>query len=298
MTRLRPRTAFTLIELLVVIAIIGVLIALLLPGVQKVREAANLTQCRSQIKQLGLACHLYHDVYHKLPPEIGWSGQGYGNGLFHLLPYIEQNNLYKKSEAGDILFAGNNNVYASPIPLLQCPSDPSLGPNGVQTDNQGKTWGGNTYAGNVCAFADVDRDGNLINLDRRAQLGVSFPDGTSNTILFAEKYARCTFPKKNYPEGGNFWAYWDTSLNTEPLHPAFAISWNAYCVNKTIEIQYQPSPFLGNCDPTLPSTPHLVAPVALVSGSVRSIAPGMSGATLWALCTPAGDDNPGPEWVN
>ena len=100
---------------------------------------------------------------------LGWAGQGYGNGLFHLLPYIEQNNLYKKSEAGGILFAGNNNVYASPIPLLQCPSDPSLGPNGVQTDNQGKTWGGNTYAGNVCAFAYVDPDGTLLRVGSQLQ---------------------------------------------------------------------------------------------------------------------------------
>ena len=297
MTRLRPRTAFTLIELLVVIAIIGVLIALLLPGVQKVREAANLTQCRSQIKQLGLACHLYHDVYHKLPPEIGWSGQGYGNGLFHLLPYIEQNNLSKQSEARDILFAGNNKVYASPIPLLQCPSDPSLGPNGVQTDNQGKTWGGNTYAGNVCAFAYVDFDGNLIQLDRRARLGdAGFPDGTSNTILFGEKYARCT--NFSYPEGGNFWAYWDTSLNAQPLHPAFAISWNAYCVYTKIRIQFQPSPFRGNCDPTLPSTPHIAMPVAMADGSVHSISQGVSGTTLWALCTPGDGDMPGSDWGN
>ena len=297
MTRQRPRTGHTLIELLVVIAIMGILAGLLLSGVQKVRESANLTQCRNQIKQLALACHTYHNDFGRLPPGIGWSGQGYGNGLFHLLPYIEQNNLYKKSEAGDILFAGNNNVYASPIPLLQCPSDPSLGPNGVQTDNQGKTWGGNTYAGNVCAFAYVDPDGNLIHLDRQARLGdTGFPDGTSNTILFAEKYARCT--NFSYPEGGNFWAYWDTSLNAQPLHPAFAISWNAYCVNTKIHIQFQPSPFRGNCDPTLPSTPHTVMPVCMVDGHVYSIAPGVSGTTLWALCTAGDGDMPANDWNN
>jgi prepilin-type N-terminal cleavage/methylation domain-containing protein len=297
MTRQRPRTGHTLIELLVVIAIMGILAGLLLSGVQKVRESANLTQCRNQIKQLALACHTYHNDFRRLPPWIGWSGQGYGNALFHLLPYIEQNNLYKKSEAGDILFAGNNNVYASPIPLLQCPSDPSLGPNGVQTDNQGKTWGGNTYAGNVCAFAHVDPYGNLIHLDRHAHLGVAgFPDGTSNTILFGEKYARCT--NFSYPEGGNFWAYWDTSLNAQPLHPAFAISWNAYCVNTKIHIQFQPSPFRGNCDPTLPSTPHIAMPVAMADGSVHSISQGVSGTTLWALCTPGDGDMPGSDWGN
>lgn len=292
------RTAFTLIELLVVIAIIGVLIGLLVPAVQKVRESANLTQCRSQIKQVGLSSHSYHDVYHKLPPGIGWSGQGFGNGLFHLLPYLEQDNLYQSSVGpGNILFAGNSKVFANPVAVFQCPSDPSLGPNGVQTDNQGKPWGGSTYAGNVCAFALVDSYGNLINLDRQARLGdAGFPDGTSNTILFAEKYARCT--NFSYPEGGNFWAYWDTGLTAQPLHPAFAVSWNTYCVNTKIRIQFQPSPFRGNCDPTLPSTPHTVMPVAMVDGSVRSLSAGVSGTTLWALCTPGEGDNPGPDRDN
>src|SRR5579884_2313040 len=102
--RSRPITrGFTLIELLVVIAIIAILIALLVPAVQKVREAAARTQCENNLKQLALATHNCNDQFKVLPPVFGWypstnngvSGGGYGTVLFHLLPYIEQQNLYK-----------------------------------------------------------------------------------------------------------------------------------------------------------------------------------------------------------
>ena len=131
----KPRIGFTLIELLVVIAIIAVLVALLLPAVQQAREAARRTQCKNNLKQIGLALHNYHDVHQTFPP--GWiaiddtgaqsahegtSGVGWAAMI---LPYIEQQNVYSQFNASlPLTDAANATFLSNQIPAYKCPSDP------------------------------------------------------------------------------------------------------------------------------------------------------------------------------
>ena len=151
-----------------VIAIIGILIALLLPAVQAAREAARRAQCSNNLQQLGVAAHHYHDAHQHLPPGIGYyptADNGvFGTYFFHLLPFLEQGNLYDRSlgsvpfppPVGPITvhYPGNNNVYSQPVPTFLCPSDPSVESGGVVTVD-GITCGASCYAPNALVSARV-----------------------------------------------------------------------------------------------------------------------------------------------
>jgi type II secretory pathway pseudopilin PulG len=313
--------------LLVVIAIIAVLIGLLVPAVQKVREAASRTQCCNNLKQLGLAAQNYHDVYKHLPPGIGYyptaKNGAFGTYSFHLLPYLDQDPLYRSSFGvvtfpppdgpTAVYYPGNNNVYAQRVPVFLCPSDPSVGPDGVVTVD-GVTFGASGYAPNAMVNAINDLTANPPSGNPQGKTRLThITDGTSNTILHAEKYARCSLAGVAPPlgDGGNAWAYctspvfaWQPAPMTLPpkaFYPGFAIVALAgrgapNAIGAGSIFQVQPSPYLGNCDPLRASTAHPGGiQVGLADGSVRTLAATMSGATWWATVTPSAGEVLGPD---
>jgi prepilin-type N-terminal cleavage/methylation domain-containing protein/prepilin-type processing-associated H-X9-DG protein len=287
------RNGFTLIELLVAIAIIAVLIGLLVPAVQMVREAAARTQCQNNLKQIALAAHAYHDANRRFPPGIGFTGGQqtgpYGTCFFHMLPYMEQQPLYNLAQAPGAPIWGawnppNDPIYSRVIPILLCPTNPTIDSTG-QIDVLGTRWGASAYGASAQVFAGTDSDGYLIDPQDSRSIG-KITDGTTRTILFAEKYARCT--NTEWPVGGSLWAYWGTGRSAQPLHAGFAISWTDDSIGLRSMFQVNPQPFEGNCDPTKAATPHSAGMnVAAADGSVHLLRYDITGSVWWALCTPA-----------
>lgn len=293
------RFGFTLIELLVVIAIIGVLVGLLVPAVQRIREGANYVTCSNNLRQLALSAHNCHDQRKTFPPGLGWFAKqpgAYGTIFFHLLPYLEQGNLYQRSFYCGNYFVGNNKVYSEPVRVFQCPSDPSLPAKGVLQDSQALSWGVSSYAVNAQVVCKVRPDGTVAGPAFFARITSNIRDGTASTILFTEKYAQCF--NYNFPEGGNAWAFWFLGPNWQMYHPGFAISWTGYSIGPASKFQVRPARYNGMCDPTLASSPHSAGIHAgMCDGSVRFLSAGINMNTWWYLCTPNGGEIvPSGQW--
>jgi hypothetical protein len=185
---------------LVVIAIIAVLIGLLLPAVQKVRDAAARAQCQNNVKQLVLACHNYHDSNGVLPPTAAFVGGNKAvSSHFLLLPYIEQDNLYR--EANGISF----NARTTPVKTFWCPKDASTSQGritDIRDGDEGRTsaggvkFGVTNYAINGQVAVMAVQNGHVF---KGGLTLVGIADGTSNTVLFAERMATCTGPNFPYP---------------------------------------------------------------------------------------------------
>jgi hypothetical protein len=220
--------------------------------------------------------------------------------LFHLLPFLDQRNLYDSALGPvplvtgtvTIYFPGNNKVYSQPLPVLICPSDPSA-ESGVVTVN-GIDWGVSCYAPNSQVFAPV----------RGSPQGKArfrdITDGTSNTIFYVEKSARCASTSLGL-DGGSFWAYCANGLLDlpppmnqpfQPYHASIAIS--GYFGNPVPpgpSSKFQVQPVAGDCDPRRAATSHAGGMlVCLGDGSVRSLGPNMDSTLWWVALTPAGNE--------
>ena len=233
---------FTLIELLVVIAIIAILVALLLPAVQQAREAARRTQCKNNLHQLGIAVHNYHDVYNQFPitvfetwGPVQWSDASRGSHLVRILPFIEQDNLFKAlnfSLRGAPWTTANFEGQVDPtgklyrhylIPAFQCPTDPQPKLDGhsaksnyaMSMGNQSMPGGGTPWG--TCTQYNSPNDRNVFGIYApghgntengsyisgiisRLNWGATFTqisDGTSNTILAGEILGQCGDHSRN-----------------------------------------------------------------------------------------------------
>jgi len=312
----RTTSAFTLIELLVVIAIIAILVGLLLPAVQKVREAAARAKCQNNVKQISLAVHNYQSAYGKVPQAeamatvqanpyntspsaVPASAQGTsGSIFFFLLPFVEQNDLYATANGNSL------NLVTLIVTLYLCPSDPSpmnagnfggcgvMDAQNIQRDNYGSA----CYAANVMVFDPR----NPVSIE------IAMPDGLSTTVMFAERFKNCS------PSSGNgggctlpAWA-WNTIANGNDCwaSPTFGATnagiYNMNCNGAAFtngSVAFQAGPEVQACNWYVTQGGHTGAMIAgLGDGSTRVVTQNITVNTWLSACTPNDGIPLGSDW--
>lgn len=325
---MRPlRCAFTLIELLVVIAIIAVLIGLLLPAVQKVRQTAARIQCQNKVKQIGIALHNYHGDHNRFPPQYGWAPGRVGSGtigtlFFHILPYIEEGNLYQRtyvtaaqpqtysfpgyapvvnmapgtydSRWSGVPSGGEHVVYGTDVKGYICPADDSQSTCATRWG-----WSGSTYASNFQVFGNAPQITTYFGNDViwpdhaipwQGNRSISYlADGTTNTILVTERRAQCNPGLNSGYNGGNMWARFSS---LDPWAPTFA----NVILGPGSKFQERTPWDSAACNFQVANSPHNGGIVAgLGDGSVRFLSGGLDPNVWWAAVTPQGGE-PAGDW--
>jgi hypothetical protein len=295
-------------EFLVVLALLVVLAGLLLPAVQKVRASAARARCGNNVRRLCLGLHACNDAQGRLPPQAGTFAKASPGPLFyHLLPYVGESGLYRSATAGGSVCPawntpgqGGGFLRQTRVAVYQCPADPSLGHCLDWCD------GDASYAGNFQVFGGAANAAGGRAWDGGAQVPTSFPDGTSNTIVLAEKYARCD---GGGSPGGTWWmrgvydyagvSGGDDSYPGDRMSAVFGggvgIDGTAWLTGPGSKFLVRPDDFLrspGPCDKRLASSPHPAGmTVGMADGSARFVSAALDAGLWWKALVP--DDGPG-----
>jgi prepilin-type N-terminal cleavage/methylation domain-containing protein len=299
---LRSWRAFTLIELLVVIAIIAVLIGLLVPAVQKVRESAARIQSGNNLKQMALATHNLNDTYGVMPAVVtepsspfglsGGKGITRGTVQFYMLPFIEQDTVYRAMNDFANATGERDSWWCGyQIKTYLSPSDPS-GRLGSFLDT-GSPRAATSYAPNEYVFGAVNFGAGQWWEDQspNASIPRTFPDGTSNTLLFAEKYMLCGGTPGNESD-----FYWGETGGPCDRGGGLGSAGSIPGFHGDLLFQQKPLPSRG-CNPCqLQSMSSGGIMVVMADGSTRLVSNGVSQATWRAAVHPDDGVPLGSDW--